>query len=134
VMVFWNAPRPQPDHVARACRAALAAKSASERLNVAFAAEGLPPFITRIGLHVGEVIVGNLGSNERMDYTVLGTGVNLAARLEGLNKDYGTSILVSDAIRERAEPDFCFRPVASVTAKGMTSETRVYELLAPVVG
>jgi len=130
-MVFWNAPHPQPDHVERACRAALAAKSASEKLNLAFANEGLPPFVTRIGLHVGEAIVGNLGSAERMDYTVLGSSVNLAARLEGLNKDYGTSILVSDAVRERAERGFRFRPVASVTAKGMTSETQVYELIAP---
>jgi len=130
VMVFWNAPHRQLDHVERACRAALAAKSASERLNRAFADEGLPAFVTRIGLHVGDAIVGNLGSDERMDYTVLGSSVNLAARLEGLNKDYGTSILVSDAVRERAQGRFRFRPVASVTAKGMTTETRVYELLA----
>jgi adenylate cyclase len=133
VMVFWNAPRLQPDHVERACRAALAAKAASESLNLAFTAEGLPAFVTRIGLHVGEAIVGNLGSEERMDYTVLGSSVNLAARLEGLNKEYGTSVLVSDAVRERAQRHFRFRPVASVTAKGMTSETRVYELVAAVV-
>jgi adenylate cyclase len=134
VMVFWNAPRPQPDHVDRACRAALAAKTASEKLNLAFAAEGLPAFVTRIGLHVGEAIVGNLGSEERMDYTVLGSSVNLAARLEGLNKDYGTSILVSDAVRERVQHHFRFRSVASVTAKGMTSETQVSELVAAAVG
>src|SRR4051812_17915431 len=131
VMVFWNAPHPQFDHVERACRAALAAKSASERLNRAFTDEGMPAFVTRIGLHVGEAIVGNLGSEERMDYTVLGSSVNLAARLEGLNKDYGTSILVSDAVRERTERHFRFRPIALVTAKGMTNQTRVYELLAP---
>ena len=130
VMVFWNAPRLQSDHVERACRAALAAKASSERLNLAFAAEALPAFITRIGLHVGEAIVGNLGSQERMDYTVLGSSVNLASRLEGLNKEYGTNILVSDAVRERANRSFRFRPVGLVTTKGMISETRVFELVA----
>jgi adenylate cyclase len=129
VMVFWNAPRPQPDHVARACRGALAAKAATGALNAQFVTEGLTPFITRLGVHVGDAIVGNLGSAERMDYTVLGTSVNLASRLEGLNKEYGTSILVSDAVRRRAEPAFRFRLIASVTAKGMTAETEVYELL-----
>ena len=69
VMVFWNAPNPQADHVARACRAALAAKAAGERLNIEFEAAGLKPFITRFGIHVGEAVVGNVGSTERMNYT-----------------------------------------------------------------
>ena len=129
VMVFWNAPHLQGDHVERACRAALAAKAASERLNAEFDGEGLPPFVVRFGLHVGEALVGNLGSAERMEYTVLGSSVNLAARLEGLNKEYGTTILVSDAVRRRAEDGFHFRPIASVIAKGMTTETLVYELV-----
>lgn len=129
IMVFWNAPRPQPDHVMRACRAALAAKTASEELNTEFIKEGLSPFVTRIGIHVGDVVVGNLGSAERMDYTALGASVNLASRLEGLNKDYGTSILASEAVCRRAEPAFLFKPIASIIAKGMTVETQVYELL-----
>jgi adenylate cyclase len=132
VMVFWNAPRPQADHVERACRAALAAKAASDDLNSEFAAEGLAPFNIRIGIHVGEVVVGNIGSAERMEYTALGTAVNLAARLEGLNKEYGTSVLVSEAVRERAGDKFAFRPLASVTAKGMSRPTRVCELLESV--
>lgn len=98
VMVFWNAPNPQPDHVARACRAALAAKAAGERLNAEFEAEGLQPFFTRFGIHVGEAVVGNVGSAERMNYTALGNTVNLAARLEGLNKETGTAILVSEDV------------------------------------
>jgi adenylate cyclase len=129
VMVFWNAPHPQTDHVERACRAALAAKAASERLNGDFDSEGLPPFVVRFGLHVGDAVVGNLGSAERMEYTALGSSVNLAARLEGLNKEYGTTILVSDAVRLRVEHRFHFRPIASVIAKGMTMETRVFELV-----
>jgi adenylate cyclase len=132
VMVFWNAPHSQPDHVERACRAALVARAASDALNTQFEAEGLPPFAVRVGIHFGDAVVGNVGSAERMNYTVLGNSVNLAARLEGLNKEYGTTILVSKAVRERVEHRFRFDPVASVIAKGMTTETRVYELVEAV--
>jgi adenylate cyclase len=131
VMVFWNAPHAQPNHVERACRAALAAKAASDRLNTQFDSEGLPRFAVRLGIHCGDAVVGNLGSAERINYTVLGNSVNLAARLEGMNKEYGTTILVSDTVQQRAEPCFVFRLVASVIAKGMTAETRVYELVEP---
>ncbi len=72
VMVFWNAPHLQPDHVERACRAALSAKAASDALNAQFQAEGLSAFIVRIGIHFGDAVVGNVGSAERMNYTVLG--------------------------------------------------------------
>jgi adenylate cyclase len=129
VMVFWNAPHPQVDHVERACRAALSAKAASDALNAQFEAEGLPRFVVRFGIHCGDAVVGNLGSEERMNYTALGNTVNLAARLEGLNKEYGTTILVSEAVCRRVEHSFRCRLVASVIAKGMTAETRVYELI-----
>jgi len=129
IMVFWNAPHLQRDHVERACRAALSAKAASDALNIQFEAEGLRPFVVRFGIHCGDAVVGNLGSAERMNYTVLGNSVNLAARLEGLNKEYGTAILVSEAVQDRVQDCFRFRAVASVIAKGMTTETRVYELV-----
>jgi len=132
VMVFWNAPRLQQDHVERACRAALAAAAASDALDVEFEAEGLSAFVVRIGIHVGDAIIGIVGSSERMEYTSLGTSVNLASRLEGLNKEYGTRILVSDAVRRRAEHAFHFKPIASVTAKGMTVETPVFELVEQI--
>jgi adenylate cyclase len=132
VMVFWNAPHPQLDHVDRACRAALAARAVSERLNAQFEAEGLSPFVTRFGIHVGDAVVGNVGSVERMDYTVLGSSVNLASRLEGLNREYGTTILVSETVRARVADRFRFEPIASVIAKGMTQETRVYELIEAI--
>jgi len=132
VMVFWNAPDLQHDHVERACRAALAAKAASETLNAQFEAEGLRPFAVRIGIHFGDAVVGNVGSAERVNYTVFGNSVNLAARLEGLNKEYGTTILVSEAVRNRVEHCFRFDSIASVIAKGMTTETRVYELVEAV--
>jgi adenylate cyclase len=129
VMVFWNAPNPQPDHVERACRAALAARLACQKLNSQFEAEGLKPFFTRFGIHVGDAVVGNLGSNERMNYTALGNTVNLAARLEGLNKQYGTEILVSEAVYLRARHCFDFKAIDAVIAKGMTKETHVFELV-----
>jgi adenylate cyclase len=132
VMVFWNAPHAQLDHVDRACRAALAARAVSERLNAQFEAEGLSPFVTRFGIHVGDAVVGNVGSVERMDYTVLGSSVNLASRLEGLNREYGTTILVSETVRSRVAERFQFEPIASVIAKGMTQETRVYELIEAI--
>ncbi len=132
VMAFWNAPHPQRDHVERACRAALSAKAASEALNTQFEAEGLSPFIVRLGIHSGDAVVGNVGSAERMNYTALGNSVNLAARLEGLNKEYKTTILVSEAVRNRVENCFRFKTIASVIAKGMTTETRVYELVEAV--
>ena len=72
VMVFWNAPHVQSDHVERACRAALSAKAASDALNTQFEAEGLPPFTVRFGIHSGDAVVGNVGSAERMNYTALG--------------------------------------------------------------
>ena len=129
VMVFWNAPTRQPDHVERACRAALAGKLASEKLNAQFETEGLKPFFTRFGIHVGEAVVGNLGSTERMNYTALGNTVNLASRLEGLNKQFGTAILVSEDVYLRVQQLFQFRALESVVAKGMTRETRIFELV-----
>jgi adenylate cyclase len=129
VMVFWNAPNPQPDHVERACRAALAARIACEKLNYEFETEGLRAFFTRFGIHVGDAVVGNLGSTERMNYTALGDTVNLAARLEGLNKQFGTVVLVSESIYLRARRCFQFRAVGSAVAKGRTKETCVFELV-----
>jgi adenylate cyclase len=129
MMVFWNAPNPQPDHVERACRAALAGRAAGDKLNSQFETEGLKPFFTRFGIHVGDAVVGNLGATERMNYTALGNTVNLAARLEGLNKQFGTSILVSEGVYLRAQHCFQFRALESVLAKGMTKETRVFELV-----
>ncbi|WP_234683635.1 adenylate/guanylate cyclase domain-containing protein [Bradyrhizobium monzae] len=134
VMAFWNAPNPQSDHCERACRAALQAKAANEAINRQFEAEGLPAFYTRFGIHVGEAVVGNLGSSERMNYTALGNVVNLAARLEGLNKQYNTQILVSESVYVRVKQSFRCRYVDAVVAKGMAVETKVYELLDEQLG
>ena len=100
MLAFFNAPHRVPDHPARACEAALAAQRSLDRLNQA--ADGAPPFPTRIGLATGEVLVGNIGTARRLSYTVIGDTVNLACRLEMLNKAYGTAILASGEVRHAA--------------------------------
>ena len=110
--------------------AALSGKAAGEKLNSQFEAEGLKPFFTRFGIHVGEAVVGNLGSTERMNYTALGNTVNLASRIEGMNKRFGTAILVSEEVHSRVAHRFRFRIVDSVLAKGMTRKTVIFELIA----
>jgi len=129
VMAVWNAVRPCPDHAAKACRAALAGRDALGRLYASPPWGGAPPLVTRFGLHVGRVMVGHFGAPERMSCTVLGDGVNLASRLEGLNKQYGTTILVSEAVRAAAGDAFAFRLLDKVAVKGRREGVKVYELL-----
>jgi adenylate cyclase len=131
VMALWNAPEATPDHPARACAAALACRDATEDLFGSFAWSGVPPFETRFGLHRDEVMVGHFGAPDRLSYTALGDGVNLASRLEGLNKAYGTQILVSDAVRRSAGTGFAFRRLDIVAVKGRSEGVVVYELLGP---
>jgi len=129
VMAMWNAPVAQPDHVEQACRAALAANAAIGPLNASRVATGRQPLLTRFGLHVGEAVVGNVGSPDRMNYTILGATVNLAARLEGLNKYLGTTILISDAVEARTRGTFLTRPVDRVRPKGASVPVTVHELI-----
>lgn len=128
IMAIWNAPADDADHVAHACDAVLACREANRRLNAEFETEGWPAYRTRFGLHVGEALVGTIGSADRMAYTALGATVNLAARLEPLNKEYGTEILVSEAVRSRVADRFEFRPVDKLTPRGFASAIQVYEL------
>ncbi len=131
IMAVWNAPAPIPDHARRACEAALAAQAAAESLFTSSEWEGRPPLVTRFGLHTSDVLVGHFGAPDRLSYTCLGDGVNLAARLEGLNKQYGTLLLVSDALRAAADPGFVFRLLDVVAVSGKGQAVRVYELLGP---
>lgn len=128
VMAMWNAPADDPDHVGHACKAALAFQQANRKVNMEFEKEGWPAYRTRCGLHTGEAVVGNIGSADRMNYTVLGATVNLAARLEGLNKSYGTSIIVSEAVRDRAGSAFIFRSVDRISPKGFAEAFEIFEL------
>jgi len=93
---------------------------------------GQPIMHTRLGLHTGEVIVGNVGAAQRMDYTALGAAVNLASRLEGLNKVYGTQILASRATRLASGEGFVWRAVDQVEPKGTSEPTLIYELVGLV--
>lgn len=128
VMALWNAPADDPDHTLNACRAVLACLAANDALNKEFRREGWPPYETRYGLHVGDAVIGNVGSSDRMNYTALGATVNLASRLEGLNKSYGTRVLVSAAVRARVGDAFLFRSVDSITPKGFAEPIEVCEL------
>jgi adenylate cyclase len=129
VMALWNAPLPVPDHPQRACEAALAAIEATGALYRSAEWAGRAPLVTRFGLHRGTVLLGHFGAPDRLSYTALGDGVNLAARLEGLNKQYGTRVLVSESIREAAGDLFVFRLLDRVAVKGKTDGIEVSELV-----
>lgn len=129
ILAFFNAPHDVPDHVRRACMAAVRCKVRLEELNRAWEAAGKSAFQMRVGLHVGETLVGNVGTPERFDYTVVGDPVNLSSRLESLNKVYGTAILASDEVREEAGPGFEWRTLDRVSVVGRAGVTLVCELL-----
>jgi adenylate cyclase len=129
IMALWNAPTPDDDHVANACRAVLACRAVSEGLSFDLTANKFPPMPTRFGLHTGMVVVGNIGSRDRMQYTALGAEVNLASRLEGLNKAFGTTALVSGAVEEVVRDRFLFRPLGLVIPSGMSQPVPLFELL-----
>ena len=95
---------------------------------------GLPPWHTRFGIHVGDAVLGNVGSSDRIDYTAIGDTVNIASRLEGLNKFYGTSILASGQIAAICSDQFLFRRVDRGLPKGAGESLEVFELLAMVDG
>ncbi|MGI9402543.1 MAG: adenylate/guanylate cyclase domain-containing protein [Rhizobiaceae bacterium] len=129
VMAFWNAPQDVPRHVGAACNAALEILEAADKATADWALPGMLPVRTRIGIHCGSAVIGNVGSSDRMNYTALGATVNLAARLEDLNRERGTSILVSDDIKRRAGDEFVFKDAGSEQIKGFDGLTPVYELI-----
>lgn len=129
VMAFWGAPIWRDDHALRACVAALKARRVQLLMNAEWAGQGLPTMFVRIGLHTAPVIVGNIGSSWRMSYTAMGDGVNVASRLEGVNKVYGTQICISQAVLDAAGPSVLARPLDLVAVKGRKAGAQVYELL-----
>ena len=114
----------------RACVATLKARRVQALMNEEWAAAGLPTMFVRIGLHTANVIVGNIGSDQRMSYTAVGDGVNVASRLEGVNKVYGTQICISDAVVAAAGDSILVRPLDMVAVKGRKGGQGVYELVA----
>ncbi len=128
VVAFWGAPNPVPDHPLVACTAALDANEMLSTLNKTWKELDIPPLSTRIGMNTGEALVGNIGFEERLSYTALGDTMNLAARLESLNKLYGTRILVGESTYRAASPRIPGRFVDKVAVKGKTVGTELYEI------
>jgi len=129
LLVFWNAPHNVPEHPQQACEAALLCREVTHQLSRRHEWGAFPEFVTRFGIHTDTVLVGHFGARERMNYGVLGDGVNLASRLESLNKYFGTSILVSDATRQRAAKDLVYREIDEVAVKGREKTNRIFELV-----
>ena len=129
VMAFWNAPEPVADNATLACRAVLGCRQALAALYASPRWEGTPGFGTRFGLHHCVASVGHFGAPERFNYTAIGDGINLASRLERLNKYYGTSVVVSGAVHDAAGPGFLFRHLDRVAVKGKTQSIDIYELI-----
>ncbi len=126
LMALWGAPLDDEDQAYRAVAAAVAMQKAISAMRADLAREGLQPLHMRIGIHSGAPVVGNLGSAKRFDYTAIGDDVNLAARLEGINKLYGTGIMVSDAAARRIDGRIALRPVDRVIVKGRTQAIEVF--------
>lgn len=130
IMAVFGAPVDQSDHATRACRCALKNQRVLNQLRGKWHREGKPEMRVRIGINTGVVVVGNMGSTMRFDYTVIGDNVNLAARLEAANKIFNSSILVSEETAKLAEKSVVSRKIASLKAIGKSVYTNVYELLA----
>jgi adenylate cyclase len=132
VMAFWGAPTPVADHAARACEAAIRIQRALASARASAGSSWLAGLYARVGIASGELLVGNVGTPDRFNYTVMGDAANLASRLESLNKLYGTPILVSDATYIAARERIVARPVDLVQVKGKQLGVTVYEPLGLV--
>lgn len=130
IMAFWGSPLPNEKPCYHAARAALHCQDKLDELNTEWEKQGHARLFTRIGLHTGDAIVGNLGSSERLNYTAIGDTINIASRLENINKNYKTKIIVSDAFYEEIKDKFVLRMIDCVVVKGRTQSGFIYELLS----
>jgi class 3 adenylate cyclase len=133
IIAFFGAPLFNAEHPALACRSALAIKTAERELNKVIISERLSPMpiFTRIGINTGEMVVGNMGAEKKMDYTVMGNAVNLASRIEGVNKHYRTGgILISEYTKAKIGDEFIVRRIDRVRVVGINKPLRLYELLS----
>jgi adenylate cyclase len=130
VIAFFGAPQELPDHALRACRSAVIMKRIEEDLNKSFLSEGLAPYplLTRIGINTGSMVVGNMGTQKKMDYTIMGSSVNMAARLEGVNKQYGTWILASEDTVKETGGSLLYRRLDRVRVVGIEEPVRLCEI------
>jgi adenylate cyclase len=132
IMAFWGAPYPQPDHAERACQAALQMITALKKLQAGWAAEGRPQIDIGVGINSGPVLIGNMGSKHRFNYTIMGDSVNLASRLEGLNKEFATRLIISEFTYEQVRGKMVARELDFIRVKGKMKPVRIFELLAPM--
>ncbi|MFA4922650.1 MAG: adenylate/guanylate cyclase domain-containing protein [Ignavibacteriaceae bacterium] len=130
VMAFWGAPLPIENHAYQTCRSALLMQKRLSELRTKWRGEGQTEIQVRMGINTGEVVVGNMGGSERFDYTVMGDTVNLASRLEGANKEYGTYLMLSEMTYDVVKNDFITRELDALVVKGKTQPVKVYELIA----
>ncbi len=134
IMALWGTPHDLPDHPFAACKAALACRAREVEINKMLAEKGLPTLFTRMGINTGEALVGNVGYDRRMSYTAIGDSVNLAARLEGINKYYLTVIIISESTYKCVRELVLARFIDLVVVKGKTQGVRIYELLSLLAG
>ena len=118
-----------PDHAKQACATALSMMNKLKEINTSFHEQGLPPIDIGIGINTGDMSVGNMGSDIVRSYTVMGDSVNLGSRLEGINKEYGTHIIISEFTYADVKDDFTCREVDWVKVKGKLQPVRIYELM-----
>ena len=128
IVAFWNAPLDQPDHAERAARSALRCQGKLAEMRPRLRERYGRELFMRVGLNTGDAVVGNMGSRSRFDYTVLGDAVNLASRLEGINKQFGTYTLASEAMKAALPESFPAREISRVAVVGRKEPVRVYEL------
>ena len=132
IMAFWGSPYPQQDHALSACRCALEMIAGLERLNRKWAEQGRRQISIGIGLNSGPVNVGNMGSDKRLAWTVMGDNVNLASRLEGMTKQYRSRVIISESTYDQVADQFVAREVDRIRVKGKKQPVVIYELLAPI--
>jgi adenylate cyclase len=128
VMALFGAPLDDADHAEHAVQTALAMTQALNELNARWQAEGRPTLDIGIGINTGDMVAGNIGSDTIMSYTVIGDAVNLGARLESLNKDYGTRVIISDATRSRLKGQYDIHPLGDVVVKGKSKPVAIFEV------
>jgi adenylate cyclase len=129
IMAVFGAPVPKPEDARNAVRAAVRMRRALQHLNTRLEQRGLPTLRTGIGIHTGEVVAGNIGSERRMEYTVIGDAVNLASRLESNTKDLGVNVLISEDTYALTKEVIEVRPVKEITVKGRRAPVMTYEVL-----
>ena len=129
IMAFWGAPLDDAGHAEKCCRAALEMQKRLAELRTNWAKEDKPQLFARMGINTGQMVVGNMGAETRMDYTIMGDEVNLASRLEGVNKEYGTEIIINKATLDECGDIFEVRELDSIKVVGKEQAVIIYELL-----